>query len=118
MRPRFRAFRFAGGCSIVVVVGDAALSCLRFKDALDSAGVFVVPDDTVGEETDADEEEEPCDCCGIDLCCFCGELPADRGAFWGELMGGGGCNWELDEGLVTEDGALEYSVTDELFGNG
>jgi hypothetical protein len=41
---------------------------------------------------------------GMVLCCFCGELCADGGAFWGELMEDEGC---ADTGLVTEGGALE-----------
>lgn len=48
-------------------------------------------------------------CCGIVLCCFCGELVADDGAFWGEVMDGAGGGFV--GGFVTEGGALEYNVT-------
>ena len=40
--------------------------------------------------------------------CFRGELPADCGAFWGELDEWAVC--ELDEDMVDE-GAVGYSVT-------
>jgi len=98
----------------VTVVGDVVSGpCLRLSDALDSAGVlFVAPDETAGDEAGAVEDDEaPGVCCGIVLCCFWGELPADWGGFFGETMAPMGVRAGLPDGLVTEGGALEYNVT-------
>lgn len=56
--------------------------CLRFSEAFDSAGVFAVD---VGVDEDA-VDDDAFWLCGIVLCCFVGELWADGGAFWGELI--------------------------------
>lgn len=70
--------------------------CFRFKVAFDIDGVPLA-----GPEPEAEAAEGG----GIDLCCFCGELWADGGAFCGVPTGGIGC---------ALDGALAgggYSVT-------
>lgn len=70
--------------------------------------LVVVPDDTEGEAAVTEEEADAWACCGIVLCCFCGELLAE-GGFLGEFK-----DWAVEwfpEGLVTDGGALEYNVT-------
>lgn len=105
VRPRFRVTRFGGGCSDAFVDGEVASeACFRFKEALARDGVFPV---------DAGVDAEGWGGCGIVLCCFRGELEAEGGAFWGELI------VEVvgaEEGLVMEAGALEYNVTAGLGG--
>lgn len=68
--------------------------------------LVVVPDDTEGEAAVTEDDADACGCWGIVLCCFRGELLAD-GGFFGEFKG-----WAaegLPDGLVTDDGTLEYS---------
>lgn len=78
-----RVVRFAGGPS--VVTGDAVSVCLRLSVAFDIAGVL--PDALAGPEL----EPDPPEACVIVLCCFCGELCAEPGAFWG--VGAEGVDW-------------------------
>lgn len=76
---RRRAERLFGGS--VAAVGVSAGPALRLSGALANAGVlFVVL--VVGVDADATDPFPV----GMVLCCFCGELCADGGAFWGELM--------------------------------
>lgn len=65
----------------------------------------VIEGDAVGA---VDDDDDAWFCWGIVLCCFCGELLADGGAFFGEVVGWAG---GFEGGFVTEGGALEYSVT-------
>ena len=66
----------------------------------------VIEGDAVGA---VDDDDDAWFCWGIVLCCFCGELLADGGAFFGEVVGWAGAGF--GGGFVTEGGALEYSVT-------
>lgn len=100
--------RFCGNSGVAVVEEEASDACLRFEGTLEE--LTVVPDDIEGDAVGAvDEDDDAWFCWGIVLCCFCGELLADRGAFFGEFMEG--ADGVFGGGFVTEGGALEYSVT-------
>lgn len=75
------------------------------------AGVFVAPDDTVGDEAgpDACDGVWACCCGGMVFGCFCGELVAEEedGLFWGEFMDDDDDGLADGDGLVTDTGALE-----------
>lgn len=106
VRPRLRVTRFVGGCSGAAVAGEVASdTCFLLRDAFVIAGVLLVDAGVDAAGTDAPDGGGCC-CWGIVLCCFCGELLAEGGAFLGELMVVEGVGAGA-EGFVTDAGALE-----------
>jgi hypothetical protein len=82
---------------------------LRFEGILEA--LEVVLDGIEGDAVGAVEDDAWFGW-GIVLCCFCGELLADGGAFFGEFVSGAGGGFGgFWGGFVTEGGALEYNVT-------
>jgi hypothetical protein len=93
---------------VAVVEEEVSDACLRFEGTLEV--LVIVLDATEGDTVDAvDDDDDAWFCWGIVLCCFCGELLAEGGAFFGEFMDG--ADEGFGGGFVTEGGALEYSVT-------
>jgi len=105
---RFR-IRFSGSSGVAVGGEEASDTCLRLEGTLEGV-LVIVPDETDGDAVGAvDDDDDAWLCWGIVLCCFCGELLADGGAFLGECMDGAGGG--LGGGFVTDGGTLEYRVT-------